>query len=156
MNTVARIGAVVVLLAHLAGCRNVMGPTAPSGPNVAPAVPVPSPPSPGQVSFPPLSGPSRTFVFDRQVSYPVSHSQGSRFVLYDSGAFALEYPTFTYRGAYRDTNGTIEFLFQFGGRGAAEPWDDATGTLNGDSLTVLYEETMQQNDFENAVYVLMR
>jgi len=114
------------------------------------------PPPVPLVSFPPLSGPSRTFVFDRQVSYPVTYSQGSRFVLYDSGAFALEYPTFTYRGAYRDTNGTIEFLFEFGGRGAAEPWDDATGTLNGDSLTVLYEETMQQNDFENAVYVLMR
>ena len=47
------------------------------------------------------------------------------------------------------------FLFEFQGRSVAEPWDDATGTLKGDSLTLEYDEIMQQADFENAVYALM-
>lgn len=49
------------------------------------------------------------------------------------------------------------FLFQSStGRSIGSPFDDATGTLRGDSLTVLYHEIMQQADFENAVYVLAR
>jgi hypothetical protein len=48
------------------------------------------------------------------------------------------------------------FLFQFQGRSVDEAWDDATGTLRGNSLAVEYQESMQHADFENAVYVLMR
>jgi hypothetical protein len=49
------------------------------------------------------------------------------------------------------------FLFDSStGRGAHEPWDDATGTLEGDSLAIQYEESMQHADFENALYVRQR
>jgi hypothetical protein len=47
------------------------------------------------------------------------------------------------------------FLFQGQGRSIFDPWDDATATLRGDSLTVLYEESLQHADFEDAVHVLM-
>ena len=40
------------------------------------------------------------------------------------------------------------------GRGVGEQWDDATGVLKGDSLTIQYDLLMQHSDFENAVYVL--
>ena len=46
------------------------------------------------------------------------------------------------------------FLFEFQGR-VGSLWDDATGTLNGNLLTVQYNWNMQQADFESAQYVLM-
>ena len=81
-------------------------------------------------------------------------------MLYDNGAFELQYPPSQYgpglfRGAYQDANGVSMLLFQFQGRVADTPWTDATGTLRGNSLTIQYREIMQHADFENAVYVLM-
>ena len=58
--------------------------------------------------------------------------------------------------SYRDINGVIMFLFEFQGRSVADAWDDATGFLSGDSLTVRYDLLMQHSDYENAAYVLMR
>lgn len=155
MNT-ARRGAVIGLLVLLAAC----GGSDPAMPTEEPIPPAP-PPSPApQVKFPPLEGPSRTFIFSREESYPVrDFTKQSRFVLYDNGAVALQYPNppyglYSYRGVYRDENGNIMFLFEFQGRSVGEQWDDATGTLKGDSLTIKYHEIMQHSDFENAVYVL--
>jgi hypothetical protein len=159
MNTTVRHGAVVILLVLFAACGS-SGPTSPTGTNPPPALP---PPPPNR-NFPPLSGPSRTFIFDREQSYPVrddSHTRKSRVVLYDNGAFGLQYPSlrqglgYEYRGEYQDANGVIMFLFEFNGRKVGSPFDDATGTLNGDSLTVQYHEIMRHADFEDAVYVLM-
>jgi hypothetical protein len=100
-----------------------------------------------------LSGPSRTFVFDHELSYPVSdYTKKSRFVLYDNGAFSLQYPSvggLGYRGGYQDANGVIAFGWEGG-----SPWG-ATGTLNGGSLTVQYNTSMLLSDFEDAVYTLM-
>ena len=105
-------------------------------------------------NFPPVSGPSRTFVFDRELSFPVrDYTQKSRLVLYDNGAFVLEYPGGGYRGGYKDENGVITFEWE--GSSGAGPWG-AAGTLKGESLTVQYNVVMQLTDFEDAVYVLMR
>src|SRR5262249_2761905 len=78
MKTTVRRGAVVVLLVLSAACGG-SGPTSPTGTSQPPAPsPVPPPPS----AFPPLSGPSRTFIFDREVSDPVrDYTKASRFVL---------------------------------------------------------------------------
>jgi len=39
-------------------------------------------------------GASRTFLFDRELSYRVNdYTKMSRFVLYDNGAFVLQYPS---------------------------------------------------------------
>jgi hypothetical protein len=98
-------------------------------------------------------------VFERQLSYPVSdYTRHSRIVLYDNGALALDYLTLpaagTLGGQYRHADGTLMVLFAFqGGRYSDEAWDDATLTLNGDSLTIEYEERMQHADWENAEYV---
>jgi hypothetical protein len=49
-----------------------------------------------------------------------------------------------YRGAYQDANGVLMFLFDSSsGHGVHEPWDDATGILEVDSLTIQYQESMQ-------------
>jgi hypothetical protein len=155
MNT-ARRGAVIGLLALLAAC----GGSDPAMPTEEP-IPPPPPPSPApQVEFPPLEGPSRTFIFSREESYPVhDFTKQSRFVLYDNGALALQYPHSQYgsglfRGAYKYENSNVMILFEFQGRSVGEQWVDATGTLKGDSLTIQYSETMQHSSFENAVYVL--
>jgi hypothetical protein len=91
----------------------------------------------------------------------------SRFVLYDNGAFLLQYPPSSFGegrfpGAYRDANGVTMFLFQSSsGRSIYEPWNDATGTLTpgppgkGDLLTIEYQESMHHADFDDAVYVLI-
>jgi hypothetical protein len=103
-----------------------------------------------------LSGPSRTFVFDRQLSYPVrGYTRTSRFILYDNGAFVLQYPSLGeggYRGGYKDADGVV--MFEWEGWSAAGPWG-ATGVLTGDSLTVQYNEIMHHTDFEDALYMLM-
>ena len=146
MTTVCR-GAVVALLALSVACGSD-GPAAPTGTN-----PPPSPPAP--VGFPPLTGPSRTFVFDHQLAMSVSdYTTQSRFVLYDNGAFALQFPTLGnggYRGAYKVANGLIAFDWEHST--AAVEWT-ATGTFRGDSMTVEYNRVMLLTDFEDAEYVL--
>jgi hypothetical protein len=155
MNTSVARGAVVVLLVLVAACGS-SGPTFPTGPNPPSAFPPPAPAPPPTTVFPPLSGPSRTFIFDRELSYRVSdYTRKSRFVLYDNGAFVLQYPSLGeggYRGGYTDANGVITFEWE--GWSVVGPWG-ATGTLKGDSLTVQYNEVMQLTDFESALYVLM-
>ena len=88
--------------------------------------------------------------------YPVGdYTRNSRFVLYDNGAFVLQYPSLSeggYRGGYQDANGVI--MFEWEGWNVAGPWG-ATGTLKRDSLTIQYNEIMQLADFEDASYVLM-
>lgn len=158
MNTTIRRNAGVVLLVFFVACGS-SEPTSPSGTSQPPSPPSPIPPR-LPINFPPLAGPSRTFIFDSfgsELSYPVSDStRGSRFILYDNGAFGLQYPgiEYVFRGQYQDANGVLMFLFDSStGRSVDEPWDDATGTLQGNLLTVRYDEMMQQSDFEDAVYV---
>ena len=151
-QTAVRSGVVVALLVVSTGC-GTSGPTSPNGRTEATPVPGPAPPQP----TPPLSGPSRSFAFDHALSYGVSeYTKRSRFVLYDSGAFALQYPICNcpgeYRGRYTDANGVI--TFEWDGWSLAGPWG-ATGTLHGDTLTVQYNLIMQLTDFEDAVYQRM-
>jgi hypothetical protein len=154
MNTNVRHGPAIVLLMLLAAsCSS--GPTLPTGTSQPPALRSPTPPPPS--NFPALSGPSRTFFFDRELSSPVSaYTKNSRFVLYDNGAFVLQYLRLGdggYRGGYKDANGVITFEWE--GWSSAGPWG-ATGTLEGESLRVQYNLIMQMTDFEDAVYALMR
>jgi hypothetical protein len=102
-----------------------------------------------------LTGPARTFVFDRQLSHPISsYTRESRFVLYENGAFVLQYASLGggYRGGYTEENGVITFAWE--GWSIAGAWG-ATGTIRGDTLTVQYNVIMQLSDFEDAVYARM-
>jgi hypothetical protein len=153
MNTTSLRCAVVVGLLLLSAACAGSGLTAPMAATQPPALPAPTPTPPAPPSFPPLSGPSRTFIFDHALSYPVSdYTKKSRFVLYDNGAFVLQYPSVgaNYRGGYTEAN-VIDF--QWEGTSVAGPWG-ATGTRKGDSLTVQYNQIMQLTDFEDAVYAL--
>ena len=97
MNGTIRRGAFFVLLSLSAACE-VSGPTAPPSPGETPlpgvtAVPRvrPLPSVTRPTNVPALSGPARTFIFEH-AGYPVAeYTQQSRFVLYDNGAFALQY-----------------------------------------------------------------
>jgi len=159
MKTTAECGAAVVLLVLLTACSS-SGPTSPTGTTPLSGTTPPAALPPPQLTFPPLSGPSRTFIFDRDVSYPVrEYTRNSRVVLYENGAFGLRYPSigeagYEYRGQYQNANGAIMFLFEFQGRSVGSAFNDATGTLKGDSLTVQYDWNMRMADFEDAVYVL--
>ena len=79
------------------------------------------------------------------------YTKQSRFVLYDNGAFALQYVSLgiEYRGGYTESNGVI--TFQWEGWSSAGAWG-ATGTLKDGSLTVQYNLIMGLSDFEDAVY----
>jgi hypothetical protein len=102
-----------------------------------------------------LSGPSRTFTFDHELSYPVrDYTKNSRFVLYDNGAFVLQYVgRGEYRGRYAEDKGVI--TFEWDGWSVAGPWG-ATGALSDDSLSVRYNLIMQLSDFEDGVYLRAR
>jgi hypothetical protein len=130
------------------------GSTAPTASRQRPAVA--SSPAPAPANFPALSGPSRTFTFDHNLTtHPRDYTQMSRFVLYDNGAFALQYVSLggEYHGGYTESNGVITFEWE--GWSIAGPWG-ATGTLNDGSLSVRYNEIMQLSDFEDAVYALRK
>jgi hypothetical protein len=151
MDTTVRHGVVVLLLVLSAAC----GGSAPTSSTVTSQPPVPSTTPAPPITFPPLAGPARTFIFDRQLSYPVSHyTRESRFILYDNGGFALQYPSLSgdYRGGYTEANGVI--IFGWEGWSVAGPWG-ATGTITGDMLTIQYNLIMQLTDFEDAVYARM-
>ena len=151
MNTTVRRGAVVFLVVLSTAC----GSSAPSSPTAIPQpLPVAAPTALPPRTFPPLSGPSRTFVFDRELKYRVSdYTRKSSFVLYDNGAFVLRFSgPGEYRGGYTVADGVITFDWE--GWSAAGPWG-ATGSIRGDSLTVEYNLIMQLTDFEDAVYALV-
>lgn len=104
------------------------------------------------MSIPPLSGPSRVFVFAHESTEQVrDYTRSSSFVLFDDGAFVLKYPSGEYHGAYTVANDIVTFEWE--GWSLAGPWG-ATGTLDGDTLTVQYNTVMDLSDFENAAYVL--
>jgi hypothetical protein len=89
----------VLLLALFTACDS-SSPTLPTAPSQQPAPSTPPIPTPPPKSFPPLSGPSRTFVFDRELTHAVQdYTKNSRFVLYDTGGFVLQYPRGEYRGS---------------------------------------------------------
>jgi hypothetical protein len=157
ITLLARRTAVVALLVCVVACEH-SPPFSPSRVSQPPPTPSPGPAPPRTpITFPPLSGPSRTFVFDCELAYPVrDFTKQSRFVLFDNGAFVLEYPSLAYRlpGQYRATDSVLMFLFEFQGRTVDEAWNDATGRFQGDSLTIEFDLLMQHSDYENAVYVL--
>jgi hypothetical protein len=147
VKTSIRSGAAVALLVVMAACGSS---SHPSPTAISPVLPSPTD------FFPPLSGPWRTFVFAHELSDPVSGiTKTSRFVLYDNGAFVLQYLSLGdtgFRGRYTRANDVLTFQFEASNVNA--PWE-ATGFLKDSSLTVQYNGIMQLNDFENAVYVLM-
>src|SRR5262245_64778288 len=135
MNAAVRRGIVAGLLVFSSAC-SASGPASPTV-TTQPAAPLPTPlqaPLPSG-TFPPLSGASRTFTFEHELSYRVSdYTKRSQFVLYDNGAFVLQYAGLgEYRGGYTSANGVIDFKWE--GWSTAGPWS-ATGTLTGDSLTI--------------------
>jgi hypothetical protein len=152
MDSAVIRGAVAVLLVVSAACDG--SPTAPQGVRTdqsqvarVPPQPVTTPPN-----FPPLSGLSHTFRFSQELAPRVSsYTKESRFILYDNGAFVLQYAGGAYLGRYSVSNGAVTFVWR--DSTAASHWS-ATGTLNGDSLTVQYNDRMQLDDFEDAVYAL--
>ena len=149
VHAALRSGVVVALVMLCTGCGS-SGPTSPSVLNSPPQL-SPSPVEAPRTDLPPLSGPSRTFVFDRALSYSVQeNTTKSGFVLYDNGAFVLQFNGISrYRGKYVQKNGDITFEWE--GWSTAGPWG-ATGSLSEDFLSVQYNVVMQLTDFEDAVY----
>jgi hypothetical protein len=137
------------LFAVLAFCVACGGSDRPTAPTAVP-IPPPVPPvvtSPPPRAYPPLSGPGIVFEFSGLLSYPVSdYTRNSRYVLYDSGTFAFQYLAFDaeYVGSYLEDGAGIRFIFG--------PRSEATGIRKGDFLEVRYNDSMQQADFEDAVY----
>jgi hypothetical protein len=151
ISTALRRAACLAALMLVVAC----GETAPTSPTAGIAPPPPlAPGQPPPRSFPPLTGPSRTFAFDRELNYTVSaYTKASRFVLYDTGGFVLQYLSIAgeYRGGYKEADGTLTFEWE--GWNIQGPWG-ATGTIKDGTLTVRYNDVMLWSDFEDAVYRL--
>jgi hypothetical protein len=140
------VGVFTTLFAASA-CRGVDRPTAPSA--------IPTPPS-GIAGTPPPTGPARTFEFEGPATYPVApYTTQSRFVLYENGRFELQYRSIgkDYLGTFSQSGDSI--TFQWEGWSLAGPWG-ATGEIDGDRLTVHYNEIMHLTDFDDAIYTLVR
>ena len=152
MNHIAVLRRTLIVLFVALSCACAGStPTAPTPPRQSVILPAPAPP---QTNFPPASGPSRTFTFDHTFGPTAAdYTKQSRFVLYDDGAFVLQYLSLIgdYRGGYSESNGVITFGWE--GWSVAGPWG-ATGTLQDGVLTVHYNLIMQLTDFEDAAYRL--
>jgi hypothetical protein len=105
----------------------------------------------------PTGGPARVFDYASAATAVADYTRASRFVLYDNGTFQLQAVDMSsgnvmvWAGRYAVAGAVVNF--DWDGTSAAGPWG-ATGTLEGNSLTVQYNLIMQLTDFENAVYVL--
>jgi len=138
------------VLATGGGCDDRPGVTAPS-PRPASQLPVVERPLP---PLPPLTGAAITYAFSGALeNFGVSRvsrlTEGSSFVLYESGGFSLQFEAFPQqgRGRYERDDGQIRFYFSEHGTAV-----DAIGTLRGNLMEVRYSESMQHSDFENAIY----
>jgi hypothetical protein len=133
------------------GCGNMAAPSAPAV--IAAAATTPTSPTPRPAEFPTVTRPARVFGHPEALARPLTaETQGSRFVLYDDGTFALQFLRFAgeSRGTYQDSEGSVTFHWE--GSNSAGPWE-ATGSNTGDRLTVRYNPLMVLTDFEDAVYV---
>lgn len=86
------------------------------------------------------------------------HSRGSvsRYILYDDDRFELQILSIRweiYSASGRYARDGVELTFDFDASSVAGPWQ-ATGTLDGDRLTIRYNLIMMLSDFEDGVYVL--
>ena len=112
----------------------------------------PAAPAPIQsaCAFAALAQPGRVFAFADAGAPVTSATRCSRFVLYDSGAFELQYGTgAVYPGSYRQSGSALDL--QWVGQSVAGPWH-ADATLVANTLSVHYNTIMQLTDFEDAVY----
>lgn len=144
MRAPLRLGALVFLAVGCSDAGQITKPTVPP-----PTVSLPPP------AFPVLSRPGRIYRADNHLydAYVAVHlsSLASRYVLYDSGQFALQfasvnYPFFEYVGHYTVVDSVITFAF------AADPRWQALGTLRADSLLVTYNLIASLSDFVDGVY----
>jgi hypothetical protein len=153
MSTAVRGAALMAVVVIATACTDATLPTAPTS-RIAgnPTSALPDTPR----GFPVVSRPARIYVAVNSPSYPMHGGPlASRYVLYDDGAFALQYssanyPFFQYLGTYRDANDLITFEWE--GWSVAGPWG-ATGSLSEESLVVRYNVIMQLTDFEDGVYL---
>lgn len=154
-------GAVLALLAAvLGGCGDAY-PTAP-GQDDAPGV---APHSAVATGFPEPSGPARVYSLVSEDTRGWTGSRmDSRYVLYDNGAFALQFSGTSSQtnGRYVDTDGLLELAWEQNSTVPEDhpdparwpgPWE-ATATLAGDTLSVAYPVHMWLVGFLDAVYVL--
>ena len=133
----ALLAAVLPLAALAGGCTDSSPLAVPSAPLTAPA-------------FPPLARPGSVYVEEA----PSGEGAVSRFVLYEDNGFALQYATRQsgvreLGGRYARAGAVIEFAFADLN---AVDWR-ATGTLNGERLSVAYNARMQLEGFADRVYV---
>ena len=150
IGTATRFAALLGLLTSSIAC----GGSSPLPPTALDSPSFPSPPVATRRNFPPPSGPSRIFAFEREAAHRVTdYTRQSRFVLYANGAFALQYVSLggEYRGAYTEAGGLLTFEWE--GWSTAGPWE-AWGALRDGELSVRYNLVMQMTDFEDAVYRL--
>ncbi|MGI9141028.1 MAG: hypothetical protein ACR2GJ_07970 [Gemmatimonadaceae bacterium] len=103
------------------------------------------PPAPAPIAkpiFPAPSRPAQIYVETVQTS-----SQPSRYVLYEDGSFALQYPGFEYPGTWSQKDEVITFTFQ------RWPWE-AIGLLYGNHMSIEYNlDMVWMGDFVSQVYV---
>ena len=140
MTAIVRCGTLVGVLAFSVACTE----DRPAAPSSLPTPAAPVQPRPA-VDVPPLSGPSMTFHFlSGRFSRPVAdYTAMSKYVLYDNGAFSLQFasPPAELTGVYQQEAARITFHFA-----ATSLWE-ATATLNGNKLEVQVQRRHARGGF---------
>jgi len=102
------------------------------------------PPSPAPIAkpiFPAPSRPAQIYVEAVQTS-----SRPSRYVLYEDGSFALQFPGREYPGTWSQKDSVITFTFLEWG------WE-AIGLQSDNHMTITYSESMWELEFNGGTYV---
>ena len=107
-------------------------------------------PIPSACTFGALTQPGRVFAFASAGAPVIAATRCSRFVLYDSGTFELQFGTgAAYPGSYRQSGAALDL--EWVGQSVAGAWH-ADATLVANIFSVHYNAIMQLTDFEDAVY----
>jgi hypothetical protein len=111
----------------------------------------PTAPTQTACEFSALAQAGRVYTFvESPLPTVAAYTRCSRFVLYDSGVFELQFgASGAYAGTYRVVDRVVDFTWA--GTSTAGPWQ-SDATLDGDRLTVHYNVIMRLTDFEDAVY----
>ena len=140
-------GTAVLILVASGACSSGLRPTEPT----AGHSPSPPPVAAACEFSTTLSRPGTVYAFTGfSVVTTGSATSCSRYVLYDDGAFELQYGTAgVYAGRYSVLGDDVRFDFEAASQAGA--WI-AFGRFDGFALTVHYNEVMVLSDFEDAAY----
>jgi hypothetical protein len=145
------VGLLALLVVVSSSCHDPTSPTpvTPTQPTTSAPAPGPPPPPPAPRGGPFPGAGTYEFVSSPGGRAVYAYTSDSRYVLNDDGTFALQSPSFEFKGRYKYENEHVIFDFDWNSQ-----TEGAVAVFDGNRMAVTYNWYMGMADFEDAVYQL--